>query len=76
LAQLGDGPMGLPASPAAASSAAAKADAPAATPEETPEPVATTGDGIGAIVRRIAAYRRNRDVVAANDAPQLPLSPE
>ncbi|HEY6869521.1 MAG TPA: histidine kinase dimerization/phospho-acceptor domain-containing protein [Novosphingobium sp.] len=79
LAQLGDAPAGLPASPGAATSASAVASGATAEPAAAgaAEPVATTGDGIGAIVRRIAAYRRNRDIaVAANDAPQLPLSPE
>lgn len=74
LAQLGDGPASLPVSAEAAAQEPPTASAAAAAPADA---IATTGDGIGAIVRRIAAYRRNRDVaVAANDAPQLPLSPE
>ncbi|MFC3174590.1 histidine kinase dimerization/phospho-acceptor domain-containing protein [Novosphingobium bradum] len=53
-------------------------------PPPAPTPVAATvhslppaGDGIGALVRRIEAFRRSRQGAAppraANDAPQLPL---
>lgn len=54
----------------------------AATPDDAPAEVAQTGlpgpEGIGAIVRRIEAFRRSRQVAqpAANDAPLLPLVDE
>ena len=71
LARLGVTDRGLP--PAAA---AAVVDQPEALPAQT-EPL--NGQGIGAIVRRIEAYRRSKQVVehmAANDSPRLPLGEE
>ncbi|MDE2620128.1 MAG: sensor histidine kinase [Sphingomonadales bacterium] len=60
----------------------ARTEAPPAAPAPS-EPViaspsgaaAPSGEGIGAIVRRIEAFRRNREATrpAANDAPRLPL---
>lgn len=66
------------ASAAPAAEVPAPAPRPAAAEQPATEPSATTREGIGAIVRRIEAFRRNREATRppANDAPQLPLADE
>lgn len=71
LSRLGVTDRGLP--PAAVSAVMPE---PEALPAQA-EPL--NGQGIGAIVRRIEAYRRSKQVVehiAANDSPRLPLGEE
>ncbi len=49
---------------------------PVALPSAEPEIPARANDGIGALVRRIEAFRKNRDTTAARnvgDGPELPL---
>ncbi|MFO1254092.1 MAG: histidine kinase dimerization/phospho-acceptor domain-containing protein [Sphingomonadaceae bacterium] len=70
LARLGINDRGLP--PAAAAITEAGTEIPLTAPLRE-------GDGIGAIVRRIEAYRRAKeviDLVPANDSPRLPLGEE
>ncbi len=71
------------AAPLAEPAAIAEEDGPAETAEVvvlTPRPAPPAQDGgIGAIVKRIEAYRRQRQVidqVPANDSPRLPLGEE
>ena len=67
LARLGAGPVALPFAEPTESAELAKPAA-AAAPR--------ANDGIGALVRRIEAFRKNRDITAARatgDLPQLPL---
>lgn len=90
LARLGIRERGLPAAAEAAADAAAQpaprpaepiaqpAAAPAPPPEAEvlPPPPARGEDSIGALVKRIEAYRRSRQVVEAGpagDSPRLPL---
>ena len=68
LVQLGINDRGLPKSDSAVIAASANDDEPITQPE--------AGEGIGAIVRRIEAYRRAKTVVdlrAPGDSPRLPL---
>lgn len=87
MARLGVTDRGLPPAPAAPAATEAATSAPAdiARPGELADPVilppqpATGDSGIGAIVKRIEAYRRSRQVIdqpAANDSPRLPLGEE
>lgn len=70
-----------PPVPAETSSAPTAKDAPAEAPIDRPEATAASLsapiEGIGAIVRRIEAFRRSREAsgppTAANDSPRLPL---
>ena len=79
-------PMAEPAPAPAAEAAPAPAPAPEPAAPPAPEPafhrdpdhsLPPAGDGIGALVRRIEAFRRSRQGTAppqpANDAPRLPL---
>lgn len=71
LARLGVMDRGLP--PAEAVSIQAEVPLPAPAP---PAPASTGQDGIGAIVKRIEAYRLAKQVIdhqPANDSPRLPL---
>ncbi len=87
LDQLGITDRALPAAPIPQSTDATELTAPLATPDPDPTPapapaaeaaaISAPIEGIGAIVRRIEAFRRNReqagDLHAANDSPRLPL---
>ena len=76
LARLGVTDRGLPPVAEAAAVSAAVVTEPEALPAQS-EPL--NGQGIGAIVRRIEAYRRSKQVgehIAANDSPRLPLGEE
>ena len=71
LVQLGIHDRGLPMADSAIVAASANDDEPVTEPER--------GEGIGAIVRRIEAYRRAKSVVeqaGPGDSPRLPLGEE
>lgn len=61
-------PAAIPATPAN------DAEAEPAVAVLPPPPPLEHGDGIGAIVRRIEAFRRTRHDTASGDAPHLPLA--
>lgn len=79
LARLGVNDRGLPAAAAESGEQPANDDLPASSAVLPPLPEGHEPGGIGAIVKRIEAYRRAKQVVepmAANDSPRLPLGEE